>query len=682
MRELLAQPRYQVYRYVRLLAFALPLLGPLLILKWGDDSLERLQAKYAVAIEELKAATNGSPGFRVLDTPFLKELMASYRFPGLEWGVRQKAYEEAVRRGALDFGSPGDVVEQMRRWFPEYRQSGGKLVGEHYWYGPTIPEESIAFQLVWDCWPEGTTWAPNIDPWLDLRSLRHTGASYSGFSQCWDNKLSFSYRTDAVQRDRIGKATRSLVAKRIVRFLERTQCQTSGADDCFLLLLALTELQPNEGRLPGLLERMERLLASQNVPVRPHQRLALLRARISVAVLAAEAGQGQHLTIWRNRAINWLVVHAPGLADWLEDYLGIGAANLQLDQQVALAELTSSLHAVLQSDGFVFPACCAYDAMGRLVHPLAPLAGHERAPVVAQAVTTVAGRIAQQGCVPGIMRSNLPDRSPGHEILSMLRFEYSLARAGAGDETRCWDITPDQSVLTLHGAKAMADRLQPLAMQDGHPYAAHEARRVLLDLCSAGGSHGLRSAECEALAPLRQDRRPAEGVRFDHATVDGQAPIDRRFPANVADQIRRLLADAACRPNRIRLFGGEEAGPAVLVTDCRNAASAEDEEVVFPDFLTRPRYESHAYPLTLLVTGNRVVSVAIPDELGFLYETGRLVGVSDMDGDGRLELWFEGSVAECDTDDAECESEGVVMGELLGPVVSFYVDNRRAPVWK
>lgn len=58
---------------------------------------------------------------------------------------------------------------------------------------------------------------------------------------------------------------------------------------------------------------------------------------------------------------------------------------------------------------------------------------------------------------------------------------------------------------------------------------------------------------------------------------------------------------------------------------------------------------------------------------GFMYSSGRIVGVSDVDGNGHLEIWARGTVHEGDDSEEsqQIDAEGLVALEELGGVVFF-----------
>lgn len=53
------------------------------------------------------------------------------------------------------------------------------------------------------------------------------------------------------------------------------------------------------------------------------------------------------------------------------------------------------------------------------------------------------------------------------------------------------------------------------------------------------------------------------------------------------------------------------------------------------------------YPLTLIVQGDEVAEVDLSSQ-GFMYESGRISFITDLDRNNMLEFWLSGDVCECD----------------------------------
>lgn len=77
------------------------------------------------------------------------------------------------------------------------------------------------------------------------------------------------------------------------------------------------------------------------------------------------------------------------------------------------------------------------------------------------------------------------------------------------------------------------------------------------------------------------------------------------------------------------------------------------------------------YSLTIKFTKSGATPIYNLEAYGFMYESGRFVGVSDVDGNGHLEIWVTGTVYEGDDSEESQEivSDGEVALEEYGGVV-------------
>lgn len=63
------------------------------------------------------------------------------------------------------------------------------------------------------------------------------------------------------------------------------------------------------------------------------------------------------------------------------------------------------------------------------------------------------------------------------------------------------------------------------------------------------------------------------------------------------------------------------------------------------------------YPLTIVILGNRVTEVDLRAH-GFMYESGRISFITDVDGNNMPEFWLAGAVCECDGEPEDYGPEG------------------------
>lgn len=74
------------------------------------------------------------------------------------------------------------------------------------------------------------------------------------------------------------------------------------------------------------------------------------------------------------------------------------------------------------------------------------------------------------------------------------------------------------------------------------------------------------------------------------------------------------------------------------------------------------------YPLTIIVLGDRVTEVDLRAH-GFMYESGHISFITDIDGNNNPEFWLAGEVCECDGEPEDygpegCDCEGGVTVEF------------------
>lgn len=83
------------------------------------------------------------------------------------------------------------------------------------------------------------------------------------------------------------------------------------------------------------------------------------------------------------------------------------------------------------------------------------------------------------------------------------------------------------------------------------------------------------------------------------------------------------------------------------------------------------------YPLTVIILGDRVTEVD-PGAHGFMYESGRISFITDIDGNNNPEFWLAGPVCECDGEPEDYGPEGC---DCDGGVTVEFRDGRLQP-WK
>jgi hypothetical protein len=156
-------------------------------------------------------------------------------------------------------------------------------------------------------------------------------------------------------------------------------------------------------------------------------------------------------------------------------------------------------------------------------------------------------------------------------------------------------------------------------------------------LQSASGNAGEEIAEASGrtLTALYLKRRgleaPADEV-FDEVQVEGLDGLSKILSHELDVQVRDILAEQPCKPATFYVYRKPGKQETIIETDCM----VGDE-----------------YPMILAATRDSIHELKELDRFGFMYQSGELKAVTDINGDGHSELWLEGDVCECDGEDNE-----------------------------
>ncbi|MDP2828162.1 MAG: hypothetical protein Q8O37_06110 [Sulfuricellaceae bacterium] len=81
----------------------------------------------------------------------------------------------------------------------------------------------------------------------------------------------------------------------------------------------------------------------------------------------------------------------------------------------------------------------------------------------------------------------------------------------------------------------------------------------------------------------------------------------------------------------------------------------------------------------LLIEPDAIRVVGVPPRFNYQYDEGEITHVSDLDGDGNLEIWFSGVFGECDGEDSkpgiDCAIKATHMGEIFDDALSFFTNS-------
>jgi hypothetical protein len=80
---------------------------------------------------------------------------------------------------------------------------------------------------------------------------------------------------------------------------------------------------------------------------------------------------------------------------------------------------------------------------------------------------------------------------------------------------------------------------------------------------------------------------------------------------------------------------------------------------------TDPRYYAYLdFPLTIVVLGDSATEVDL-NHYGFMYDSGQIAFITDIDHDNKPQFWLKGEICECDDErEKDCDCEGGITVEF------------------
>jgi hypothetical protein len=161
---------------------------------------------------------------------------------------------------------------------------------------------------------------------------------------------------------------------------------------------------------------------------------------------------------------------------------------------------------------------------------------------------------------------------------------------------------------------------------------------------------------------------PPAGTEFDSdiLTSKGELSAFLKSP-RLTSKLSATLSKHKCKASVFTAYTNTLSKKFLLVSDC-NAESENDG--------------TSEFPIMFVVSGGELVELENLSEFGFMYGNGKLKYVTDLDKNGRLELWLEGDISECDGDD-ECNPSGTtVVEELSGKLYKVDFAKKRLDLRK
>lgn len=98
------------------------------------------------------------------------------------------------------------------------------------------------------------------------------------------------------------------------------------------------------------------------------------------------------------------------------------------------------------------------------------------------------------------------------------------------------------------------------------------------------------------------------------------------------------------------------------VTIYINSNSKDQKELAITN--CRLNNDSYEYPLVYILNKEKIYPIVNLNNYSFMYESGKIVNVTDVNDDGNFELWLEGDVCECDDpSEKNCNCNGITVIE-------------------
>lgn len=720
-------------RWQRMAALMGVLLGLLFAMSWwarsrsgpavlSDDELQAVVA-------DIDAALKTSPQKWSSLTPReatperLARLYGGLQFRQLSVPHREAGLMWAGQGDLLHFDSPSDIVRQMDRWFsqapsagtgadPATARNGSRCLARmrgpfHHWQ-----DTPIAFAALWNCMPRRVWLHPDRSPFdaevdrgTGLYGLASPGSDELDFGFCIRERngwVTSAFDTPqaraAAEADARTLRARAepLVAQRLADHLKRRGCAGTGPDDCVLAAALWASLSPGDRQLPEALRRIHAEVWPATTLWGPHDGEAPRQARLAEALRLAALTRATLISIggapdlWSAEAVTSALKQLARLQpvldavandrqrDWviseLRDDLGLANPWPALQSLAAHPAGAASLGAQLAT----LPDTPGCEATQRWL---------KRTPPALSASIAISHWTSQATANPG-------------------RIGTARSRSGMG----C--IEPDWSWLARASetdAAAFRLALKPLIEKDTEGLHEHLLYGLTLGGAACFGPE-VTGTPADVKALCRQwvsepqqvtEPLPGSGRRVPPADVFAtlslppwpEAPQDagaqavtdavrarmRRLgavlsqlgaPAAQAEDLLQTLERLHRQIGDVQAWRSRDGQHQLLAVELWGEAQADQ---TLPAPSPWPHGEGR---LLLRLAPGRLQAVGIPSRFDYQYDSGSIERITDIDHDGRPEVWLTGTFGECDGEDLkpgeDCAISTTHMGEIWGDTLSFF----------
>ncbi|MBI5041019.1 MAG: hypothetical protein HZB57_07430 [Gammaproteobacteria bacterium] len=623
--------------------------------------------------------------------------------PQLEQTVRENGLIFAGQGSILTFDKPSDIVGKVSAWFPgeiaaaraSDRQS---FFGYVHMWGPYTSwgDEQIAFLTLWNCMPQIAWLRPAENPFtrrlsdsLPFMAIAARSSNELDFGQCVRTRSGLRPAWTEADIPVVRKEVRDMservtpvLRNKFANFLTTHRCQGTGPDDCVLILLLWASLSPADAELAVAIQMLE-------AEVAPDSPLPELQKPADQYEDGAQEGEQRFDTALRQaaflRAKLISVLNAP--TAWPADALQALLHQLTQLQQKLAAAIDHRWN---------------YYELDYYNEPVNPWSVFARCPgntpqVQAAILAELNGIGADATCAVYEQWFKQGGAS--------LQTAYALKRLTANQSLRC--ASPDWAWLKQgrsSGARALRNGYLAL-LGRGETGSMHDMLLSGLtdngQACFDGNAvadTGWLHDVCKTWISEPQAVRPAlehSRLRLGDAEAFSEAPLEP-IPAAVMAQDERAQSEQAQWLGRLgqnrkgdagqklQAIAAELSRRGVLVYAATqwnhpdHPTSLIELQISMAEQSSEPVWPFMGSRLLLVIEPQNIALVGVPQRFNYQYDEGEIAHVSDLDEDGKFEVWFSGTFGECDGEDlqpgVDCAIETLHMGEITGDALSYFAN--------
>ena len=612
--------------------------------------------------------------------------------------IRENGLLFAGQGSLLNFDKPSDIEAKMSRWFAaefakaraeQQRGSPTPFFQFMHLYGPypSWKSEAAAFITLWNCMPHIVWVKPEQSPFawrrsdsLPFMAIADRSSGTSDFGTCVHERSGYHghVRTDAelaaLKNDirKTGNQIEPVLRAKFAHHLAINRCRGTGPDDCVLILLLWSSLSPADTELAKSIRMLEDEVA-------PAGALPPLHKAIDAYERGGQESEANIDAALRKAAFLNAKLHSVIFAEsaWPADALSVTLR--QISQLYRLSEANRNFR---WSDRYDF-------SRGTDVYPwqaLNKVAGKN--PRVQAAVLTEMERLA----------SSCDDLEPWLKLRSEWRSILALRHFNDPSPSNC--IGPDWNELkTATSGELLQHRNQYLSLLGKASGNMHE--KLLSEFTDTGnacfGSEAIpewQRALCKTwiaepqtvTITLPHHRLSLNDDNQFHAVP---LPLDQNTQGKVqadAEWLIRLTQDmdAAAKQTMqafidiLKLRKGS-INTATWWSHPRHDKALLELRLYINDSPTQPTWPYSGSHMLFVFSGKSLSAVGVPYRFTGNNDENLVAYVSDLDGDGNLEVWWSESPHQCrgDSSDLErsidCGVKKAEMGEIRGDALTYFV---------